>query len=111
MRGYIQKMETNKSNFQGAISPERQGPHGLVEPVATRECGTGLNSNHPLNPLDDDGTEKRKATYGTDPAFVIHSGETSNVADNPNDLKQVREPTKLDRMIESDGFYNHSCSG
>jgi hypothetical protein len=94
---------------------ERQGPHGNNEPVPHRETGIGLNTQHPMSPLDDDFTKKRRSRYGEDPAFAINSGG-DNLADNVNDVKTPANPTKADRIIpgtklSNDGFYNHSCSG
>jgi len=57
-------MTEEKLMNQGAIVLDKQGPHGLIEPVPIRECGIGLNSEHPSNPFDDEGTELRRNHYG-----------------------------------------------
>jgi hypothetical protein len=86
---------------------------GSVEPVPSRQCGH--EDKRLLSPTQDEFTNQRRAHYGEDPAFVMHSGG-DNLADNVNDVKTPANPTKADRIIpgtklSNDGFYNHSCSG
>lgn len=97
-----------------AIATEKNVPRGSVEPVPTRQ--TGKEENHPASPTDDPGTEKRRAHYGTDPAFEIRSGESMPDARfDVNQVKTPNNPTKQDRINpgteeSGDGFYNHSMA-
>ena len=64
---------------------------------------TGVGNNDPYlypNRLQDNMTEIRRAKYGQDPAFMMRTGETSNIAESDvNDVK-----TKRNAFIYSSDF-------
>jgi hypothetical protein len=85
---------------------ERQSPHGNNEPVPHRETGIGLNTQHPMSPLDDDFTKKRRSRYGEDPAFSTPTGRDTLADSNVNDTKTPNNPTRDERIR---GSNSDSC--
>ena len=79
------------------VKNEKNVPRGSIEPVPSRS-GTGHEEKHPSNPLDDSGTEDRRAHYGEDPALINFKG-TLQIKSDVNDVKTKRNQTMRDAIV------------